>query len=95
MAPDGNAYATSNGNYADIAMIRQCISDARDAARELSTDADFIKEADSTLANIRPYEVGANGQLMEWTTDFPEQDPQHRHQSHLYGLYPGHHISVA
>lgn len=32
---------------------------------------------------------------MEWTTDFPEQDPQHRHQSHLYGLYPGHHISVA
>ncbi|MDE5812937.1 MAG: glycoside hydrolase family 95 protein, partial [Muribaculaceae bacterium] len=22
------------------------------------------------------------------------QDPQHRHQSHLYGLYPGHHISL-
>lgn len=94
IAPDGKAYSTSPGGFADLAMIRQCLSDTRDAALELNTDKELVKEIDSALARLAPYKIGANGQLQEWQTDFKEQDPQHRHQSHLYGLYPGHHISV-
>lgn len=95
IAPDGKAYATSAGNYADIAMIRQCLADTRAAAETLRTDAPLRKEITKALAKIKPYKIGEKGQLQEWVTDFPEQDPQHRHQSHLYGLYPGHHISLA
>ena len=47
------------------------------------------------MPRLAPYKIGAKGQLQEWTTDFPEQDPTHRHQSHLYGLFPGHHISLS
>ena len=94
IAPDGKPAATSAGAYADIAMIRQCLADTRDAALALDTDADLVKEIDSALERIAPYKIGQAGQLQEWAVDFKEQDPQHRHQSHLYGLYPGHHISL-
>ena len=94
IAPDGKPAATSAGAYADIAMIRQCLADTRDAALALDTDADLVKEIDSALERIAPYKIGHAGQLQEWAVDFKEQDPQHRHQSHLYGLYPGHHISL-
>ncbi|MDE7409849.1 MAG: glycoside hydrolase family 95 protein [Muribaculaceae bacterium] len=94
IAPDGKPAATSAGAYADIAMIRQCLSDTRDAAIALNTDADLVEEINTALAKIAPYKIGNAGQLQEWAADFKEQDPQHRHQSHLYGLYPGHHISL-
>ncbi|MDE6636615.1 MAG: glycoside hydrolase family 95 protein, partial [Muribaculaceae bacterium] len=95
IAPDGKAAATSAGGFADLAMIRQCLADTRDAAITLNTDKDLIKEIDVALSKIAPYKIGKAGQLQEWAQDFKEQDPQHRHQSHLYGLYPGHHISLS
>lgn len=95
IGPDGKSHATSAGNFSDIAMIRQCLADTRDAALELHTDAALVKEIDSALARLAPYRIGSRGQLQEWLEDFPEEDPHHRHQSHLYGLYPGHHISPA
>ncbi len=30
---------------------------------------------------------------MEWLEDYEEQDPRHRHVSHLYGLYPANEIT--
>lgn len=95
MAPDGKAYATSAGNFADIAMIRECLADALAAAKTLDKDSKLRKEISKTLERMKPYRIGSKGQLQEWVEDFPEQDPHHRHQSHLYGLFPGHHISVA
>ncbi|MDE7349918.1 MAG: glycoside hydrolase family 95 protein, partial [Muribaculaceae bacterium] len=94
IAPDGKPAATSAGAYADLAMIRQCLADTRDAAIALDTDAELVDEINKALERIAPYKIGKAGQLQEWAIDFREQDPQHRHQSHLYGLYPGHHISL-
>lgn len=93
IAPDGKPAATSRGGFADLAMIRQCLTDTREAALTLGTDAALIKEIDTALSRLAPYKIGGNGQLQEWFTDFPERDPQHRHQSHLYGLFPGNHIT--
>ncbi len=93
--PEGNAIATSEGGFADLAMIRQCLADTRDAAKELATDSGLIAEIDNVIPRLQPYKVGAAGQLQEWITDFPEVEPTHRHQSHLFGLYPGRHITPA
>lgn len=95
IAPDGKVAATSAGGYADLAMIRQCLADTKAAASALNTDASLVEEIDSALSKIAPYKIGKAGQLQEWAIDFKEEDPQHRHQSHLYGLYPGHHISLS
>lgn len=95
ITPDGYAGATSYGCTADLAFTRQCLMDARDAAEVLGTDKDFRKTADRTLSRLLPYRIGKEGNLQEWYHDWRDRDVRHRHQSHLFGLYPGHHLSVA
>lgn len=91
--PSGYHGATLYGAAADLAMVRQCLSDARDAAAVLGVDADFQAEANDAIERLAPYKIGRNGALQEWYYDWDDDDPQHRHQSHLYGLYPGRHIT--
>lgn len=94
MDENGRSHATSKGTFSDIAIIRQCLSDTRDAAILLEEDTALVNEIEGVLPRLTPYRIGSNGQLQEWLEDFKEKEPTHRHQSHLYGLYPGHHISV-
>jgi len=84
---------TCYGGFADIAMIRECLTDARNAATILGLDKDFVAEADAALAKLLPYRVGKKGNLQEWFYDWEDEDPHHRHQSHLFGVYPGHNIA--
>ena len=92
VTPDGYHGRTCFGGSADIAMIRECVSDARDAARVLGVDKAFVAEAEQTLARLLPYKIGRKGNLQEWFYDWEDEDPHHRHQSHLFGVYPGHHL---
>ena len=84
--------ATLYGGTADLAIVRECLQDAVSAARELAVDEAFAAEAEAALARLHPYQVGAAGNLQEWFHDWEDQEPQHRHQSHLFGVYPGHQI---
>ncbi len=98
--PDGYEGSTLYGGTADVAMIRELLQDVRQAAGVLQgmplvTDDAFLTRVDSTLARLLPYKIGSKGHLQEWYHDWEDEDPQHRHQSHLFGLYPGHQISVA
>ena len=92
VTPDGFHGATLYGATADLALVRECVTDALQAARTLGVDPDFANEAESVLVRLRPYQVGAAGTLQEWYHDWPDEDPRHRHQSHLIGVYPGHQI---
>ena len=92
VTPDGYHGRTCFGGSADIAMIRECLSDARDAAKVLGVDKTFVAEADKALARLLPYKIGKKGNLQEWYYDWEDEDPHHRHQSHLFGVYPGHHL---
>lgn len=93
--PAGYTGPTLYGGFADIAMIRECLTNARDAAVILGEDHDYIEKINNTIKNLLPYRVGKNGNLQEWFHDWEDQDPQHRHQSHLFGLFPGHQIAPA
>ena len=92
---NGNAAATHYGGTSDLAMIRECLADTRLAAKTLGIDRQLCRRIDAALKKMQPYAINSNGSLREWHHDFRDEDPQHRHQSHLYGLYPGHHISPA
>lgn len=92
ITPEGYHGRTCYGGFADIAMIRECLTDARNAAVELGTDKDFIGKADAALARLQPYKIGKRGNLQEWFYDWDDEDPHHRHQSHLFGVYPGHNV---
>ena len=53
----------------------------------------FIREAEAALPRLRGYRTDHEGKLREWYHDWADQDPHHRHQSHLVGVFPGHQIS--
>jgi alpha-L-fucosidase 2 len=86
--------ATLYGGTADLAMIRECFAQTIRASRILNTDVDFRTKLEDALARLHPYMIGKNGNLQEWYYDWKDEDPQHRHQSHLFGLYPGHSIDL-
>ena len=113
VTPDGYHGRTCFGGTADIAMIRECLTDARNAALVLGDTASvapsrapvspsrvlggfaaesssFIAEVDAALSRLLPYQIGRKGNLQEWFYDWEDEDPHHRHQSHLFGIYPGH-----
>lgn len=90
ITPDGYHGRTVFGGSADIAMIRECLTDAVAAARVLGKDKEFVEQASATLSRLLPYKIGRKGNLQEWYYDWEDEDPYHRHQSHLFGVYPGH-----
>ncbi|WET00853.1 glycoside hydrolase family 95 protein [Flavobacterium sp. YJ01] len=90
---DGFVGATLYGGTADLAMIRECFDKTIKASKVLNTDADFRKKIETALSKLYPYQIGKKGNLQEWYFDWDDNDPKHRHQSQLFGLFPGDHIT--
>ncbi len=94
ITPTGYKGETAYGGTADLAMIRELFLDMIQAEKILKKDPAFQKSLEDALAKMLPYQIGAAGNLQEWYFDWEDVDPKHRHQSHLYGLYPGTHVTV-
>ncbi|WP_291147424.1 glycoside hydrolase family 95 protein [Flavobacterium sp. UBA7680] len=90
---DGFVGATLYGGTADLAMIRECFDKTIKASKVLNVDAEFRKKLEAALAKFYPYQIGKKGNLQEWYFDWEDNDPKHRHQSQLFGLFPGDHIT--
>ncbi len=91
--PDGYEGATLYGGTADLAMIRELFQQTIKASKVLNQDVEFRTKLETALAKLYPYQIGKKGNLQEWYHDWEDQDPKHRHQSHLFGLHPGTHIT--
>jgi len=77
----------------DIAIARDLFRNLEAAGKELNIDAPFRRQVRAANDKLLPFQVGARGQLQEWSKDFEEVEPHHRHVSHLYALHPGRDIS--
>ena len=73
----------------DQQIIWDVFNNTLQAAEILKIDDDFVKEVRTALPKLALPKVGTDGRLMEWSEEFKEVDPGHRHISHLYGLHPG------
>lgn len=91
----GYVGAVFYGGTADHAMIRELFTSMITATEVLKKDEPFRQQLADALAKLHPYQVGKKGNLREWYHDWEDQDPNHRHVSHLFGVYPGHSISTA
>ena len=87
--PQGERAAVSMAPTMDMAIIREFLTFTIKASEALQVDPDFRKDLTEKRDGLLPYQVGSQGQLQEWMYDFKETEPQHRHLSHLYGVYPG------
>ena len=63
------------------------------AAKTLGLDEAYQETLKNTLAQLPPMQIGRYNQLQEWIIDADDPTNQHRHISHLYGLYPSNQIS--
>jgi len=53
----------------------------------------FLNDASDRMWSLPPMQIGRYGQLQEWIIDGDDPKDEHRHISHLYGLYPSNQIS--
>ena len=90
----GKRASACAGPAMDMAIIRELFTDTLRAAEFLDADFHFRVQLKEALNKLKPYQIGSKGQILEWQEEFQEPEPQHRHTSHLYGLYPGHQITV-
>ena len=97
-----NRFRTSDGTTSNLAMgpamdqqiIYDLFTNCIEAAGILGIDDEFIKEVKAARDNLAGPQIGSDGRLMEWTDQFEEPEPGHRHVSHLFALHPGKQISV-
>ncbi|MBL8264779.1 glycoside hydrolase family 95 protein, partial [Steroidobacter sp.] len=84
------------GPAMDNQILRDLLANTAKAAKLLKRDDAFIKSLESTRQRLPPDQIGSQGQLQEWLEDWDANVPEinHRHVSHLYGLYPSNQISV-
>ncbi|WP_394803876.1 glycoside hydrolase family 95 protein [Parabacteroides leei] len=93
VTPQGENTALSMGPTMDMAIIRETFERTIKMSEMFGLDPELRTELEGKLAKLLPYRIGSRGQLQEWMYDFKEQDPKHRHLSHLYGFYPGDQIT--
>jgi len=86
--PDGYVGSVSVMTTSDLALVRGLFLNVIEASASLGIDADFRARVQAALDRMPPYKVGRQGNLQEWYEDWDDQDPQHRHVSHLIGLFP-------
>ena len=91
--PMGKRSTITAGCTMDNQIVHDALSSVLEAATILGVDQDYRKTLEATLSRIPPMQVGQYGQLQEWLVDGDDPKDQHRHISHLYGLYPSNQIS--
>ncbi|HEY9125428.1 MAG TPA: glycoside hydrolase family 95 protein, partial [Bacteroidales bacterium] len=92
-APAGRSASVNAGNTMDNQILFDLFSKTIKAARLLNKDNALIADLQKTLDRLPPMQIGQYGQLQEWMQDLDNPKDEHRHVSHLYGLFPSNQIS--
>ena len=96
---DGTQSSFTYAATMDLLIIHDLFTNCLEAIEILgaggSFDSEFRVELETALARLAPLQISKKtGRLQEWIEDYDEPEPGHRHMSHLYGLHPGHQITL-
>jgi alpha-L-fucosidase 2 len=92
--PNGEVGVLCMGASMDTQIIRGLFRDSIEAARLLGVDEEFRAQLKRTSDRLPPMEIGRDGRLLEWSEEYEEPEPGHRHISHLYALHPSDQITL-
>ena len=73
----------------DISVCKEVLTHLIEASAVLGSDQDQVPKWKTMLAKMPPYLVDTDGALKEWAWPTLEENQDHRHASHLYGVWPG------
>lgn len=82
------ASSDSMGPTCDRALVYGLLAACIESSTILGIDTEMRARLFAARDKLAPYQIGRYGQLQEWLEDFEEAYPNHRHTSHLIGLYP-------
>ena len=85
--------AMTAGSTMDNQIVFDVFSTAIKASEILEKDKDFANSLRVVRKMLPPMQIGKYSQLQEWLDDADDPKDNHRHISHLYGLYPSNQIS--
>ncbi len=91
--PSGRSTSVCAGTTMDNQILFDLFSKTIKAAALLKKDDALMADFQKILDRMPPMQIGKYGQLQEWMEDLDNPNDQHRHVSHLYGLFPGNQIS--
>jgi len=91
--PKGKGTTVTAGSTMDNQIVFDVLSNTLAAAKVLGIKNSQLSTLNSQLSQLPPMQIGRYGQLQEWLEDVDDPKDQHRHVSHLYGLYPSNQIS--
>ncbi|KAG5254131.1 hypothetical protein OIU78_018622 [Salix suchowensis] len=95
IAPDGKPASVSYSSTMDMSIIKEVFSAIVSAAKILGRNEDeLVQRVLEALPRLLPTKIARDGSVMEWAQDFQDPEVSHRHVSHLFGLFPGHTITV-
>jgi alpha-L-fucosidase 2 len=99
MSPENNhidGVSICAGPAMDSQILRDLFAHCIEAAEALHVDAEFRAACAVTRARLPPDRIGKGGQLQEWLEDWDLEapEPNHRHVSHLYALFPSGQINL-
>ena len=77
----------------DNQIVTELYTNVLEAAKVLGDTNPLLSVVSSQLKQLPPMQIGQWGQLQEWLDDIDNPKDDHRHFSHLYGLYPSNQIS--
>jgi alpha-L-fucosidase 2 len=92
VAPDGSAGSICMGPSHDQEVLHELFTNVLEASKILKDNNSLLPKIGIALNNLATPQIGSDGRIMEWSEEFKETDPKHRHVSHLYMLYPGNQI---
>ena len=91
--PKGKNTTVTAGSTMDNQIVFDVLSQLIQAAKVLGKDEGSLHVYQKALSKLAPMQIGRYGQLQEWLIDGDDPKDEHRHISHLYGLYPSNQIS--
>ena len=92
--PVGKKTTVTAGSTMDNQIVFDVLSSTLKAHQILGYDnIVYTTMLSNAIAQLPPMQIGRYGQLQEWLIDGDDPKDEHRHISHLYGLYPSNQIS--
>jgi alpha-L-fucosidase 2 len=92
--PNGQTGILCMGPSMDHQIIDGLFTQTMRASEMLGIDAAFRARLDAARRRLPAPEIGRHGQIMEWSEDYDEPEPGHRHISQLFALHPGDQITM-
>lgn len=86
---DSTTASVCMGSTMDVQIVSELYDAVCQSADVLGIDEAFSDSLRDAQSHFPPMQVSEQGYLQEWLKDYKEVEPQHRHVSHLFGLYPG------